>query len=79
VTEPFPLEFANDDIPFPFGIVEKTLTFDVGFRYQSSATWSVEGEVGVVDAENREHVEGDDELEMRGDLSVQIALWRWFD
>jgi len=78
LTDPFPIEFTSYDIPFPSGVVEKTLGLEAALRYQASSVWFVQGGLGFVNVTNKGHVEGDNDLQLRGSLTVQASWWRWF-
>jgi hypothetical protein len=79
ISEPFPEEFLTEDIPFPSGIIEKTHSFLAGLRYQPSAVWFLRGRLGFDNVKNRDHVNGEDDVYVRGDVSFQISWWRWLN
>jgi hypothetical protein len=78
VTDPFPIEFTTDDLPFPSGVVEKRVELEAELFYQPSAVWFIGGTLGFEDVTNKGHVGGEDDLEIKGSVRVQFSWWDWF-
>ncbi len=78
VTDPFPAEFSSSHIPFPSGVVEKNLSLSAGARFQPSDRWFVRGRLGFESIKNRDHLVGEDHVEMEGELRIQASWGRWF-
>ncbi len=78
VTDPFPVEFASDDLPFPSGVVEKKFELGATLHYQPSAVWFIRGGLGFEDVTNKGHLVGENDLEIKGSVHVQFSWWDWF-